>query len=238
MAADAGVQPSEAAERGEPREVRGEQLEGGVEVGVDEASHLRPVQPLQPAAQPPVARGLLGAREAFDLRLHGVGVGVDVEAAAVGEQGPVGRVQGDEVDAVAQGRADRGEGLVGELGHGQHGGAGVDAVAAALQASGATAGQRVTLDEGDPAAGSEQVQGGRQAGESGADDHHVVRAPGNGPGHRAAPSTAPSSSETGTPSRGPWAPEEGGGGDGAPAVVCSRSRRRSRPSASSGADSR
>lgn len=92
----------ESAERRQTGEVGGQQTEGRVEVDVDEAAHLDPVEAFEPATQLPVTGRLPGPGEAFDLRFHRVGAGVDVQAAAVGELRPVGRVERHEVDTPAR----------------------------------------------------------------------------------------------------------------------------------------
>ncbi|CAM5525919.1 hypothetical protein STENM36S_08401 [Streptomyces tendae] len=182
---DAALQAAEAAEGGEPGEVGGEQAERRVEVGVDEPAHLHGVQPPEPVAQPPVPGRLPGSGEPFDLRLHRVGVGVHVQGGAVGEARPVGGVQGQQVDAVAQPFADGREGLVGQVRHGQHGRSGVEVVAAEFTSAGPAAGQWFAFHDGHPPPRAQQVQGGGQPGESGPDDHDVVGAAGHRPRHRA-----------------------------------------------------
>ncbi len=167
-----------------------EELQRGVEVGVDEAAHLGAVEPFEPVPQPPVARRLGRSRESFDLGLHGVRFGVHVESAAVGEAGAVGGVQRDEVEPVAHVFADGGEGGLGEVRHGQHGGPGVEPVSAALQQPGPSAGPVRPLHDRHPPPGAEEMERGGQPGEPGPDDDHVVGGPGDG-AHRAAHRTAP-----------------------------------------------
>ena len=74
------VPAPEAAERGEPGQLRGQQRQRGVEVRGDEAVELDLVQPRQPIAQPQVALCLPAAGEPFDLGGHRVAVAVDIEA--------------------------------------------------------------------------------------------------------------------------------------------------------------
>ena len=70
---------AEAADGDQTREVGGEQVEGGVDVAVDEVGHLVAVELRDEVDVAPVARGLVGADDVADLLGHLVDVGVHVE---------------------------------------------------------------------------------------------------------------------------------------------------------------
>ena len=131
----------------------------------------------QPGPQPPVAVRLGGPGETGHGGGHGLGVGVHVECAAVGEGGPVGRVEPDQVEPSGQLLADRSQGICHHVWHGQHGGAGVHPVAADVQAASPAARGRVALDDRDLAAAAGQVQRGGQPGQPGAHHHDVAGRP-------------------------------------------------------------
>lgn len=114
---------------------------------------------MQPAAQSAVAGHLPASGEVLDLLFHGLGPGVDVEAAAVREAGAVGGVERVQGQPVGHGLADCGEGFLQEVGHGEHGRAGVEAVAVTLDEACPAAGAGVAFDEGDMSSRSEEVQG-------------------------------------------------------------------------------
>ena len=94
---DLGRQSSEAADRGEAGQVGGDQVEGRVEVAVDEGVALVAVEPLGEPHEALVAARLPRTDPLADLLRHGRGVGLDVELRAVREHRPVDGVQRPEV---------------------------------------------------------------------------------------------------------------------------------------------
>ena len=96
------AEPAEAAQDSQGRQIAdcvaaGHQVQRGVEVAADEPADLDLVEPGEPAPQPHVAECLLGPGHCPDLRLHGLGVGMHVDHRPVREAGPVGRMQGHQV---------------------------------------------------------------------------------------------------------------------------------------------
>ncbi len=127
------------------------------------------VQPGQPVAQLPVALRLLGAGEFGDRIRHPIRVAVDVEAAAVGELCAIRRVNWHQFQPVRTVFADRGEGFVDDVGHGQHRRPGIELIAVDVGAPGPSTGPALPLDDGHFAAASGQVQRRGQSRETGAD---------------------------------------------------------------------
>ena len=104
---------------------------------------------------------------------HRVAAGADQDRAAVGEAGPVRRVEPAHRQQVEVG-VDRAQGVGDQVGHGQHRRAGVEGEAVLDQQPGPAARDLLPLDHGDrvPAAG--EVAGGRQPGQAGPDDDDLV----------------------------------------------------------------
>ena len=172
--ADGRLQAAERPQPGQPGQVRRDQGQRRIEVGRDELAELALVKLGQPGPQPLVPGRLSGPGERLDRIGHGLGVGVYVQRAAVGEGGPVGRVQPDQVEPVGQLLPHRGQRLGQQVGHGQHGGAGVEPVAAGVQPPGPATRVGTAFDDRDLAAAAGQVQRGGQAGQPRAHHHHVV----------------------------------------------------------------
>ena len=83
-----------------------------------------------------------------------------------------------QIEPVRGGFADRGEGVVDDVGHGQHGRPGVESVAADVGAAHATARVLASLDDGDAASAAGEMKGGRQPGQPGSDhDDPIVSVP-------------------------------------------------------------
>src|SRR5581483_10205441 len=72
-------QPAEAAAHAQPGQVRTQQVVRGVEVPVDEALPLQPVQAVQVIDEPQVAVGLPRPAQPCDLRRGAFGAGADVQ---------------------------------------------------------------------------------------------------------------------------------------------------------------
>jgi hypothetical protein len=159
---DQVVQPPEPAEAGQPQQgQRPDQVGRAVEVAVDELAPLGLEHPPQVLAEGQVAGRLLGPGEPLDLGRHPVRPWDDVKAAAVVEAEPVDRVERVQLQPVVQLLPGRPGGGADHLGHGQHRGAGVEAVAADRGRATASADHRLGLDHDHVAAGGGQVDGGR-----------------------------------------------------------------------------
>src|SRR5664280_2857057 len=110
----------------------------------------------------------------------GVRVGADVEVRTVRVEGPVERVDGDEVEPVLQSLADTVQRVGDQVRHGQHRGSGVEPVAAVGQQAGPPAGGVRAFDDGDLAPGADQPQRRGQPGKAGTHHDDVVGGAGNG----------------------------------------------------------
>ena len=179
-ARDLGAEPAEAPQRHQPGQRCADQLQRRVQVAVDEVRQLGAVQLAQEGHEAAVAVRVARAAHGRDLGRHVLDVGADVDARAVGEAGPVGRVQPVQGEPVGQLLADgvqrRGE----QLRHGQHRRSGVEGVAAVADQPAPPAGDRLALQHGHLAARTGQVQRRREAAQARADDHHGVGPAGNG----------------------------------------------------------
>ena len=160
--ADHLLPAAEAADTGQPGKLRGEQRQRRGEVGRDETVHLQPVQLGQPVPQPQISGSLIGTGELLDGGRHRGGIGVHVKGAAVGERGAVGRIGRHQFDVVTHRRADSIEGVLDDVGHREHGRAGVDLVAADIGLAHPAARVSVTLHHGHRASASGELQGGRE----------------------------------------------------------------------------
>jgi hypothetical protein len=134
--ADDTVQPTETTERRQRDEFRPEQVERRVEVRADAPVPLHRVQPAEPDAQSQVSEGRVVAGELPHGRGHHRGIGVHVQGRAVGEAGAVGRVEGDQVEVVRTPCPNRGERLVQQHRHRQHGRSRVQPVPVDIRSSG------------------------------------------------------------------------------------------------------
>ena len=153
------------------RDVRaGEQVERGVEVAVDEVRHLGHVQVLQPVHEAVEGGRVHRAAGVGDLVPHGLAAVADPDRGAVGELGPVGRVQPSHRQQLVQVRVDRAQGVGDQVPHGQHRRPGVEGEAVADQLPVPAAGDVLPLDHGHLVPASGQVAGGGQPGQSGSDD--------------------------------------------------------------------
>ena len=94
---------------------------------------------------------------------------------AVGEGGPVHGVDRQQREVVGHVGAGGGEHVGQDAGHGQHAGAGVEAVAVGLEQPRPPARHVGPLENLHVVAPSGQVAGGRQAAQTRSDDHHVHR---------------------------------------------------------------
>ena len=177
VALDHRVPAAESAERKQFRQPAVEQAQRRVEIGGDEAVEFGAVQPVEPVAQAPVAGLLLGAGEFAHRGGHPIGVGMDVDVAAVGEHRAVGGVHRQQFQPLGQVFTDGGESLVDEVRHGQHGRAGVDPVAVDVSPSRSSTRPCIPLHHRDSTAAAGQVQGGRKPCESRADHDDVIGAP-------------------------------------------------------------
>ena len=142
-------EPAETADRHELGEVLGEQVDRRVDVGVDEVAHLVAVERRDEVDVAAVARSLGGGDHALDLVGHRVDVGVHVELGAVGVEGAVERLDGDEVEPVVHVLADGGERVADQVGHREDGRSGVEAEAGVLDEAGSPAGDALALEDGD-----------------------------------------------------------------------------------------
>ena len=148
------------------------QVERRVIAALNEAGHLEVVEPREPAAEAAERVGLARPAHGPDLLDHGVPTVADAQLGAVGELGPVHRVDGTQREDVGHLDADGAETPLDELRHGEHGGAGVEPVAAALERAGPTARHAGRLKHDHLVTGAGQVAGGRQAAEPGAHHDH------------------------------------------------------------------
>ena len=171
---------AQPAQRQQLHRRRADQAGDAVEVGVDERRALQLVHLRQVVDEASVAVDITGAAVLLDLGGHRVEVGVHVQHRPVGEAGAVARVDLDQLQPVGQRLADAVQRVLDQLGHGQHGGAGVELEAVQVEATGAAARNGFPLQHGDRAAGSGESQGGGQAAEAGADDDHRAGASRNG----------------------------------------------------------
>ncbi|KDF01671.1 hypothetical protein Y900_022740 [Mycolicibacterium aromaticivorans JS19b1 = JCM 16368] len=160
--ADHAFPAAESADRGQPGQLRGQQRQRGGEVGRDEAVELQPVELGEPGTEALVAGGLIRAGELLDGGRHRCGVGVHVQRAAIGEGGPVGGGDLHEVQMVGHRCTDGGERVLDDVRHRQHGRPGVDAVAGDVGLPHPTAGEPVTLDDGDRSPATGQLHSSRQ----------------------------------------------------------------------------
>ena len=126
-----------------------EQIQRRIEVGRDESVELDLIEPGEPIAQATVALGFARPGEGGHLGGHRVRIGMHVERAAVGEQGAIGRRHGVQHEPVGGGFADGGERLVDDLGHGEHGRTGVEAIPVDIEPADPAAGDLATLHDGD-----------------------------------------------------------------------------------------
>ena len=153
-------------EAGAPRP---HQVERRVEVGVDEVRHLDAVQPLEPVAEPAERLRPRRPGEPADLLGHRLATVADEQRRPVGEARPVHRVDrldGDEVGHVGAGG---GEHVGQQSGHRQHGRTVVEPEPGSAIIPARPPGTRVALDDGDVVTGLDEVGGGGQPTETGAD---------------------------------------------------------------------
>ena len=174
VAGDAFGQLAEATEANEPKRgpERAGEVERGVEVAVDERRHLELVQLRQPVAEPMELARPRASREVADLVRHRVAPVTHVQRRAVFEAGAVHGVDGVQREEVVHVRADRREAVADELGHRQHRRAGVEAVAAHLERTGAPAGDRRAFEHQHVVPASAQMTRRAEAAEARADHHH------------------------------------------------------------------
>jgi hypothetical protein len=123
----------------------------------------------------PVAERAEGVRvgvaaDRADLLGHGVATCPHEQLGAVRVAGAVRRIESHHVHVVRHRRTRRGEGALEDVDHGEHGRAGVEAVAVELEHPGTTAGSIVALHHGDVVSGPAQMAGSGQAAETGAHD--------------------------------------------------------------------
>ena len=169
-----GRQPAEAADRGQPREVGGQQVERGVDVAVDEVAHLVAVELGHEVDVAPVPRCLVRAADPLDLVGHRVDVAVHVQRRAVGVERAVERRHRVEVQPVLEPLADAVQGVGDEVRHREDRRTGVEAVAVDLEEPRPPAGDLLALEDRHLPAGAEQAQGGGQPAEPRTDHDHVV----------------------------------------------------------------
>ncbi len=159
-----------------------QQVERRVEVDVDEVGHLDGVELVQPGAEPLESGGVLWSGERLDLGEHLTAVVPDPQRRPVGVDGPVHRIDRPNRAVVGHLGPDRPERVGEQLGHRQHRRAVVEPEPGLGDQPRSPARDRLALDHGDVVSGGDQVGGGRQSTETGADDDHPLR----GGRHRAA----------------------------------------------------
>ena len=178
---------AEAADRDKPGEVGREQVERRVDIAVDEVGHLVSVELGDEVDVAAVPRGLLRSDDVADLLGHLIDIGVHVELGAVGIERAVERRDGCELEPVGHVLADAVEGVSDEIGHGEHGRAGVDVEGARsglqFNATRAATGHVLALQHGDfaPCAGKTHRRG--ESAEACPDDDDAIGGPGHGAGH-------------------------------------------------------
>ena len=186
--AHARCELAEAADRDEAREVGREQIEGGVDVAIDEVGHLVAVELGDEVDVAAIARGLLRPDDVADLLGHLVDIGVHVELGAIGIERAVERRDGRELEPVGHVLADAVEGVGDEVGHREHGGTGVDVEGARggveFDAARATAGDVFALQHGDFAACAGKTHRRGEPAEACADDDDAIGGPCHGAGHQ------------------------------------------------------
>jgi len=181
-----GREPAEAADRGQPGQVRRQQVEGGVDVAVDEVLHLVAVELGDEVDVLQVALGLGRSADPLDLVGHLPDVGLDVQRRPVRVVRAVERVHRLELEPVLELLAHAVEGVGDEVRHRQHGRAGVEAVGPVtgrrghLEQAVAATGDRFALQHGHLTAGAHQAEGRGQAGQARPDDDDAVGLPRNG----------------------------------------------------------
>ena len=110
------------------------------------------------------------------VELRAVGVERAIERCDRGELEPVGHVLADAVEGVGD-----------EVGHREHGGAGIDVVGARcgvqLEATRAAAGHLLAFEDGDLASGTGEAHGCREPAEACADHDDAVGGSGDSAGH-------------------------------------------------------
>jgi len=109
---------------------------------------------------------------------------VNVQYGTVGIERPIQRRYRRQLQPVLHVLTEAIESVGDEIGHRQHGGAGVDAVltrrSLQLHLTGSATGVVVALENRDRATGARESHRRREARKAGTDDHHVVRRPRNG----------------------------------------------------------
>ena len=178
---------AESADGDQACEVGREQVEGRVDIAIDEVGHLVAVELGDEVDVAAVARGLLRPDDVADLLGHLVDIGVHVELGAIGIERAVERRDGCELEPVGHVLADAVEGVGDEIGHGEHGRAGVDVEGARsglqLDATRAATRHVFALEHGHLAACSGEAHGSGEPAEAGADDDDPVGGSGHGAGH-------------------------------------------------------
>ncbi len=139
-----------------------DQVEWRVEVRVDERIHLRPVQLLEPDTEATERLGVLVARELPDLLGHRLAAVAHEERGSVGIHRPVHRVDRVDRDVVLHLGTRSVERGLEEVRHREHRRPVVESETALGDHSGSAAGNRVTFDDGDVMAGTDEVGSGRE----------------------------------------------------------------------------
>jgi hypothetical protein len=152
------------------RTQRAQQVEGRVEVGVDEGAHLDVVELGEPRAEATERRRLGRTGQLADLLLHAGPAVPHAQHAAVGVDGAVHRIDRADRDEVVHLGARRAEGRLEQFGHGEHGGSVVDAVASPAEQPAPPAGSVVALDDGDLVTPAGEVGSRGQPAQAGPDD--------------------------------------------------------------------
>jgi hypothetical protein len=116
------------------------------------------------------------AADVGDLGRHRLTAVADVERGAVLVDGPVHRVDGDQLEVVVHLGAGRLEAVPHQPGHGEHRRTRVEPVAAELEPPGSTAGAVAPLEDHD-VVGAREATGRGQAAEPGTDDDHLHAGP-------------------------------------------------------------
>ena len=148
-----------------------EEVERGVEVGVDVRPHLGGVQTFEPVREATEGVGFLLVREASNLFGHRFAPVLHHQGGAVCVAGPVHRVDRLDRHVIGHGGPGGDEGLLEEVGHGQHRRPVVEAETVRSDHAGAAAGDGLTLDDGDLVLALRQVCCSRESAEPGADHH-------------------------------------------------------------------
>ena len=143
---DLGREPAESADGHQFCQVGREEIDGRVDVGVDEVAHLIAIEPRHEVDVAAIARCLGGGNDARNLVGHRIDVGVDVERRAIRVEGAIERLDRHELEPVVHVLADGTKGILDEVGHREHCRPGVEGEAGIAYHPRASAGHRLPLE--------------------------------------------------------------------------------------------